>query len=111
MPDQLGVAAPGPAVFSGQRIPGCSEDGKSLVRLDRPRRNLRFVFYRIRVKQRPGQRANSDRGAVALFAACALGVLAVRRFHALKGTGVITAAWLAVAAAARLGGWCEWWGC
>ncbi len=36
-------------------------------------------------------------GGVAMVVACAVGVVAVRRFHALKGAGVMTAAWLVVA--------------
>ncbi|MCU4186417.1 hypothetical protein K6U06_18765 [Acidiferrimicrobium sp. IK] len=41
-------------------------------------------------------------GALALVVACSVGVVAVRRWHALKGTGVMATAWLAVAAVARV---------
>lgn len=39
-------------------------------------------------------------GAVALVLACAVGVIAIRRFHALEGSAVMIATWIAVAAAA-----------
>jgi hypothetical protein len=39
-------------------------------------------------------------GGVAMVIACIVGVVAVRRLHALKGAGVMTAAWLVVAGVA-----------
>jgi hypothetical protein len=36
-------------------------------------------------------------GAVAMVVACIVGVRAVRRLHALRGAGVMTASWLIVA--------------
>ncbi|MHB1534622.1 MAG: DUF3147 family protein [Acidimicrobiales bacterium] len=41
-------------------------------------------------------------GGIAMVVACAVGIVAVRRLHALPGSGVIALSWLIVAGAIRL---------